>query len=324
MISTNDFLLGALLPAVVAAVAMAAAWQLTRCATVAWLAGFVLGYLSGHWGLDARGTGLESLGAAIVEAVAKSFRPHEARDWMPCILVLMAMPEEIMLFGKRSQLAAWPMRAAASGFLGWRLLSLHKNYPTSELVQAGLNDSAWSWAQVTAAIAGIAATVLLLWRLSLAAKDQPAPVCRTLLTILVATGGAAMLALSGSLTIGQLMGVAAAALGGCGAAALLLRVGQGPEAAPAPLIAVMGGLWLLAYLFIEGGVTLTQVALLVASLAAALSALPLTKVWQIGFRSAACLVPLAIAVAMAASDFAATQSIPETKPAASPYQNWQP
>ena len=188
---------------------------------MAWLAGFVLGYLSGHWGLDAAGV-------RFVEAVWKSFQPHEARDWLPLLLVL-----------------------------------------------------------------------------------------------LVATGAAAMLALSGSLTTGQLLDVVAAAMGGCGAAALLLRVESGPEAAPGPMIAAVGGLLMVAYLFVDG-VTPIRVALLVVSLAAALTVLPPSRRWQIGFCTAACLVPLVIAVAMAASEFAAAPSAPDLQPEANPYLNWEP
>ena len=71
MIDFGDILFGGVLPAVVAAAAMWSGWKLTRHAGVAWLIGLSVGYLAGHWALDARGVGF-------LAAVAKSFNPHEA------------------------------------------------------------------------------------------------------------------------------------------------------------------------------------------------------------------------------------------------------
>lgn len=329
MLSLNDFLIGGLLPAAVAALALWSTWRVTGNATFAWLAGFVLGYLSGHWGLDMRGESFAEAVGTLGQAVQKTFRPHEARDWLPWLVVVLAVPEIAAQLGKQGRVVSWFLQFAACAFLPWRLLSLHKDYPTSELVKAGFNESPWSWTDVIAMIAGTVVIGMVLWRASLAAKDQPLPVLRSTLVMFVAVGTAAMLALSGSLTMGQLLGVVAAAVGGCGMATLISKIGRGPEAAPGPMLAAIGGLLWLAYLFIDEGVSPARAALVVVSLGAALTALPRTERmsvgWQIGLRSLLCLVPLVAAVVLAGQDFAATQAAPESSPEeVNPYLNWQP
>jgi len=320
MISIADLLIGGLLPAAVAALALSAAWRLTGSATTAWVAGFVCGYLSGHWGLDVRGAG-------VADTALRALRPHEARDWLPVLLVVFSVPEIVTLSEKRGRVVAWPLRAAACAFLPWRLLSLHRDYPTSELVTAGLSEEAFSWADVFLGVSGFALGMLVLWRAALAAQDQAAPVCRSLLVMAVAIGLAVIVALSGSLTTGQLIGVVAAAVGGSGVAAVLLRICSGPEAASGPLLAAVGGLFLVAHLFIEGGIDPLVAALLGVSLVAALSGLPkserVPRCWQTTVRSAICLVPLVVAVALAGWDFAATQSLSAAEPQGNPYLNWQ-
>ena len=105
MIDASGIILGGVLPAVVAAAAMLGGWKLTRHAGVAWLLGLSMGYLAGHWALDAQGVG-------VLAAVAKSFNPHEARDWLPLAVVAAAAIEAIGLLGKRAATLAWVLRVA--------------------------------------------------------------------------------------------------------------------------------------------------------------------------------------------------------------------
>ena len=215
---------------------------------------------------------------------------------------------------KRGHLAAWLLRGVSSAFLAWRLLSLNRSYPASELVQAGFGAEAWTWEQVITQSLIFAMALIVLWGMCLQARRQPASASRTLLAVLVAAGSAIVFVLAGSLTIGQLMRVATAALGGCGCAVFLLRIKHGLEAAPGPWLAIWCGLMLLAFLFVEGGMTSAQVALLVVSFVAAHTALPHSLRWQIGFRTVACLLPLALTLAV--NDFT---SSPQDQ---NPYQDW--
>ena len=320
MISLEDFLVGGLLPAAVAAAALVVAWKVSGNSTISWMTSFLSGYTAGQWGLDARGIGLG-------EAISKFYAPEVASDWVPMLLVFAAVPEVVSQFGKRGKRASWLPFTGVASFLTWRMLSLHKDYPTSELVVAGFNESPWTWTDVALMIVGATLVMLHLWGLAKAGERQSAPVMRSVLTMLVAVGGAAVLALSGSLTTGQLMGVVAASLGGSGLTAWILRIEAGPEAAPAlPQVAIVG-LLLVAALFIEEGITFSKAVLLIASLLMAMSVLPNRKKWQLGLRPIACLVPLAMVVAMAGMEFATSQIPAESEvptEEVNPYSNWQP
>ena len=84
-------------------------------------------------------------------------------------------------------------------------------------------------------IGGIGTLLLTSWQLQRGTAPEVLPRWRATLTVLVALASAVTLALSGTITIGQLMGVLTAAVAGCGIAAGLSGSGRGPEPTAGPL-----------------------------------------------------------------------------------------
>ncbi len=109
---------------------------------------------------------------------------------LPASLKLRSMLRASIRMIKRGHLAAWLLRGVASAFLAWRLLSLNRSYPASELVQAGFGAEAWTWEQVITQSLIFAMALIVLWGMCLQARRQPASASRTLLAVLVAAGSA--------------------------------------------------------------------------------------------------------------------------------------
>lgn len=316
MIDAVGILLGGVLPAVVTAAAMLCGWKLTRRAGVAWLIGLSAGYLAGHWALDARGVGL-------VAAVTKSFNPHEARDWLPLAVISAAAIEAIALLGKRGAVLAWVLRAVGCLLLPWRLLT-GSVYLPSTAQDFGFDTGAWSTLEAIAWLGGASGLLSLAWLALRNAPMQTLPRLRSSLTTIVALGTTATIALSGSLTIGQLLGVLTAVLAGCGVTAAALRLESGPESAAGPLLAVYGGVLVIARFLLDPELPLSYAAMLLLALIAAVGWISppkkLSARTQAVVRIAICLTALALAVIPAARDFAAAQAESESNP----YLNYQP
>lgn len=317
MITLSEMLAGGVLPAVVAAVTLWITWRLSGNQSLAWTLGVFLGYLSGHWALDVLNVGL-------ADALKKTISPLEARDWLPLLVLLFAVPEVVALRGKLGALTAWALCAAAGAFTTWRLMSLHRDYPTSELVKAGFNESPWTWSLVGWTIVAVAVGLLIAWRITTSSRGAPASVWRSVLVTIIAVCAAAFLALTGSLTTGQLFGIMAGTIGGCGVAAWVAGVKSGPEAAPGPLLGLFLTLLMMALLYIEGGPSAGRLALVASSLVLALVWLPASKKWQIGVRTVICLAPVVIALVLAAQDFSAPETTDEVPDSDNPHLNWQP
>jgi len=304
MIDAAGILLGGVLPAVVAAVTMAAAWKLSRNANVAWLVGLTLGYLAGHWALDARGVGFPA-------AIAKIGNPHEARDWLPLAVLSAAAIEAVAWWGKRAAGLAWVLRGVWCCFLPWRLLAGSVYLPKSEL-NVGFDTGAWSTPEAIAWLGGASVLLALIWLALRLTPEQSLPRLRSSLTSLVALGATATIALSGSLTLGQLLGVLTATLVGCGIVAAALRLDRGPEAAAGPLLAVYGGALVIARFLLSPELPLFQTAMLLVALIAAAAWIDppswLTKRGHAVVRIAICLTALALTALPAARDFAASQA----------------
>jgi len=115
MLSGFDLFFGGVLPAIVAASALAMVWRATGNAASAWRTAIVLGYVVGHWALDARTIG-------VVAALSKSYQPIEARDWLPLLMLLAIVPDAMACVGKRGPALAWLLRTALCVFIPWRLL----------------------------------------------------------------------------------------------------------------------------------------------------------------------------------------------------------
>jgi len=314
MIDPADFLLGGLLPAVVAAVALAIAWKLTHDAVYAGLAGVVLGYVTGHWALDAQGVGL-------LASVAKSFRPHEARDWLPLAVLLAVVPEIAARFGNRGSLLAWILRVALCVLLPWRMLDGSAYLPATTLLNTDFDIGAWSRSEAIGWLGGMGAVLLASWFAVRGCGEKSLSWLRFSLATFVALGGAATLAMSGSLSYGQLLGVLAATLVGCGLMTTILHLDSGPEAAAGPLLLAFGGVLVLAYFYSELKL-LNAVLLLLAMIAAVGWVAGSQKLSQRGhasLRCVICLTALAAAVSLAAMDFTASQAETQNNP----YLNFQ-
>ena len=104
------------------------------------------GYLAGHWALEARGVGFPA-------AVAKSFNPHEARDWLPLAVISAAAIEAVALLGKRGAALAWVLRVVGCLLLPWRLLA-GSVYLPSTAQDVGFDTGAWSTLEATAWLGG--------------------------------------------------------------------------------------------------------------------------------------------------------------------------
>ncbi|MGI9429894.1 MAG: hypothetical protein ACR2NM_14625, partial [Bythopirellula sp.] len=81
MIGMWDVIYGGIVPGIVAATSLAVVWRATGKAASAWRTALVVGIVAGHWALVAQNTSL-------VTALTKSFRPTEARDWLPLFALL--------------------------------------------------------------------------------------------------------------------------------------------------------------------------------------------------------------------------------------------
>jgi hypothetical protein len=314
MIDTNAVLLGGALPAVVAAVAMLGAWKLGKHAGVAWLVGVSLGYLTGHWALDAHGVGLAA-------AVAKSFSPHEARDWLPLAVISAAALEAIGLLGKKAIVLSWVLRVGWCFWLPWRLLA-GSVYLPSAAEDLGFDTGAWSTSETAAWLGGVGGLLVLAWLALRQASTESLPRLRprlqSSLATFVALGATATITLSGSFTIGQLMGVLTATLVGCGIAAAALRLESGPEAAAGPLLASFAGVLVIARFLLVPELPLYYAGMLLLALVVAVGWIAPPKLLSARFHSlvriAVCVAVLALVVVPAARDFAASQAVDESNP----------
>jgi hypothetical protein len=310
MIDAKAVLLGGALPATVAAVAMYVAWKLGKHVGVAWLVGVSLGYLTGHWALD-------SVGVGFAAAVAKSFSPHEARDWLPLAVISAAAVEAIALLGKKAIVLGWLLRVGWCLWLPWRLLA-GSVYLPSTAQDLGFNSGAWSTSEATAWIGGVGGLLVLAWLALRQAPTESLPRLRSSLTTFVALGATATIALSGSFTIGQLMGVLTATLVGCGVAAAALRLKGGPETAAGPLLAAYAGVLVIARFLLVPELPLYYAGMLLLALVAAVGWIAPAKLFSARVHSlvrlAVCVAVLALVVVPAARDFAASQAVDESNP----------
>ena len=316
MIDLNGILYGGVLPATVAAVAMLTGWKLSQRAGVSWLVGLSAGYLAGHWGLDVQGVGF-------VAAVAKSFSPHEARDWLPAAVVSAVAIEAIALTGKKGAALAWLLRVSWCFWLPWRLLAGSVYLPSSDQ-NLDFNTSAWSNQEIAAWLGVVGALLVIAWTSLRYMPNKTLPRLRSSLATFVTLGATATIALSGSLTTGQLMGVLTAALVGCGIAASALRLENGPESAAGPLLATFGGVLVIARFLLEPELPNYYAGMLLLALVVAVGWISppqrLSPRVHALVRIAICVTVLALIVVPAARDFAASQAVDESNP----YLNYQP
>jgi hypothetical protein len=135
------------------------------------------------------------------------------------------------------------------------------------------------------------------------------------LAVLVTVAASTTVALSGSITLGQLMGVLVAVLAGCARAASWMMIGRGPVAAACPLVIAFGGVLVLAHFLVE--LKLLYAVLLLLGLAVGAGWFFPGKKWTNPVRCVVCLVAISVAVGLAGMDFAAAQA----EAASNPYLN---
>ncbi|MEM8946899.1 MAG: hypothetical protein AAGD11_17120 [Planctomycetota bacterium] len=344
MLGGPDIIWGGVVPGLIAVTALAVVWKLTSRAASAWRTALVLGYLSGHWALSARDLGatalmragqLEQAGADwaynprnfdFQAAVAKSYQPAEAQDWLPALALLAMVPDAIACVGRFGPLTGWILRGALCAFLPWRLVYGSKYWPLSLGPGFDFDMGGWTNGEAACWIGGITATLLIAWQLTRLEERDDRPTrtwIRSAVASIVAFGSVIVLVASGSLVYGQLAGVLTAALAGCGLASYLFAVQRGPDAAAGPIVVTFGTLLAVGHLYAE--LSLTDAALLVASMVAAIGWLPLPKKLaerQNWCRTGACLLILAIPTLPAGRTLASQVPDTSVEQAPNPYENF--
>jgi hypothetical protein len=306
MITPADMLLGGILPGLVAVGMLAIVWKLTHNAASSWRTAVVVSFLVGLWALDAQGVG-------IVGAISKSMRITEARDFLPLMVILAVLPDAIAATNKQGAMIGWVLRAVLCVFLPWRLLAGTKYLP-KVAPPPNFDTGAWSTMEAVLWLGGAAAGLLACWSL-VRAESTEQPKLRSVLAAITAFVASATIAMSGSITYGQLMGVLVATLTGCTLAARWWKLERGPDAAAGPIVIAFCGVLTLAHFFAE--LKLICAALLIVGFTVGAGWFFPGKRWSGYARVAVCLTAIGIAAGIAAADFAASQA----EAASNPYMN---
>lgn len=306
MVTSSDIFLGGILPGLVAIGLLAIVWKLTHNAASSWRTAAVVSFLVGLWGLDAQGVGMFG-------ALSKSMRITEARDFLPLMVILAVLPDAIAATNKQGAIIGWVLRAALCIFLPWRLLAGTKYLPKIA-PPPNFDTGAWSTSETFLWIGGIAATVFAAWSLVRAENTEQSKL-RSVLAAITTFAASTTIAMSGSITYGQIMGVLVAALAGCALATWWWKLGRGPDAAAGPIVIVFCGVLILAHFFAE--LKLPYAVLLIVAFAVGAGWFFPGKKWSAYARVAVCLAAIGIAGGMAAADFAAAQA----EAASNPYMN---
>lgn len=306
MVTITDILLGGMLPGIIAVAALAGVWKLTKNAASSWRTAAVLSFLVGLWALDAQGVGVGG-------AISKSMRITEARDFLPLMVILAVIPDAVAAGGKGGAILGWILRAGLCVFVPWRMLWGTKYLP-KVAPPPNFDTGAWEPLEGVLWIGGVAAALLAVWSL-VRAENTEAPRLRSVLAVLAAFAASTTVALSGSLTLGQLMGVLVATLAGCALVCWLLKVGRGPDAAAGPIVIAFGGVLVLAHFFAE--LKLLYAVLLLAGLAVGTGWFFPGKKWSTPMQCVICVAAIGVAVGLAGMEFAAAQA----EAASNPYSN---
>lgn len=283
------FIYAGLVPLAVAATVAFALPRLGISRPATWASAVACGYIAAEFGLKGQAGGLATALHALV-------RPSDAADWLP-IFVLLALGVSFLLMNASP--ARWRgefiLAAAFAIAVQVRLLSLHVGHM-----------QAWSPLEKVAYLSLATASLAAVWLLLGSGGDSQSSFARAFWVAVVAVGTAVVLALSGVFVYGEYCGALAASLAGTALALVLSPTGNGgtrlsgfPGAAGVVTFS-LGSLILLGYFFAD--LRTANAALLVVALAAAGAPLPpLLLDWrpwqQFLLRAAACLTPLAFAIA---------------------------
>lgn len=287
----SELLWVAVLPFGVAALAMLVSTWLGLPNRAAWAKSVGGGYVIGQVALASR-VGWRA-------GVGSLFQPREAGEWLPW-LVMAAVGITVLAAYAPRNWQRWIVGLAAVVAVAapFRLLA-GSVYVTSR----------WGGLEKLGVIVLWAGALALAWTLLAAGRANGQPRVRGGLLLLVAVGMAAVLTLAGSIALGELCGVAAAAVTGAVVARVLkhgslaggmIDDDDGLSGAAGAIAMALGGLILLGYFYAE--LTATNAALLLAALVASGGGLPTAwprgQAWQAVFRAALCVLPLAAALAL--------------------------
>ncbi len=224
-------------------------------------------------------------------ALDKLLHPRVAIDWLPWLVLVAALISVLAAYAPRSW-QRWLVALACVFAIATPLRLLATNASAM---------SRWSLGEKLGILAFWSAAFAACWLTFALGRLNRQPLLRSGLLVVVALGISLTVAASGALTLGELGGVAAAALlGATGIAAALGKLADGPSHAAGPLAVMLGGLILLGYSY--SSLAPTNAALLAISLAAAgwlPTNWPRHSGWRAVLRTTLALVPLAIAVASA-------------------------
>jgi hypothetical protein len=295
---TDVFWIG-VVPSAVAALVMWATCRLALRPTAAWTLSAAAGIILGIVAQNVR------VGWPI--ALDKLFHPRVALDWLPWLVLGAAAINLLAAYTPRT-FQRWLVALACVFAI---------SVPLRLLAGSVYVTSRWTPTERLGVLA-IWSLVFAFWWLTLAfGRQNPLPLVRSGLLLIVAFGISLSLAASGAITLGELGGVTAATIFAATAVSWLTgTLADGPSNAAGPLAVTLGSLIFLGYYYSQ--LTLPNVALLALSLAASAGYLPLPldrrsaaaedgrgggasrQIWaSITIRAALALVPLAIAAASA-------------------------
>lgn len=317
MFGLNDFLLGGAVPMAAAMVAFAVAWLAARQAGVAWSAGVLVGFATGVVALEARNSDFASAALRLV-------KPRESHEWLSLLGLLAILPALAGVSLGRFRVLRLALAAALVAATPLWLLRGGKYLPSQQVRDAGIVvESAWSIGDAALIVGTLAAAALAAWWLWEATESNHSPRVRSLLVTMALIAAAATAGLTSSFTYAQLMGALAAASGGAAAAAWLLGVKTGPEAAAGPLLVIAGGTLVLAMFY--SSMRSWQAAGLWVGLAFAAGWLPgvsrLRPLAAHALRCVACAIPLGLVLWQAGADFAESQRQQQEAAESNPYLN---
>jgi hypothetical protein len=243
-------------------------------------------------------------------ALEKLLHPQAAMEWLPWLVLVAAGISTLAAYAPRN----WQRWLVALAGVFAVVV------PMRLLASNAAAMSRWSATEKLGILAFWSIAFAALWLTLALGRLNRQPLVRSGLLVVVALGISVTLAASGSITLGEMAGVAAATVlgaviaasafsgitsasavpGATGSASVLGRLADGPSHAACPLAVMLGTLILLGYTY---DLTAANAALLAVSLAAAAGWLPFGRLdrapWQAAIRAALALVPLAIAAAAA-------------------------
>jgi hypothetical protein len=288
---SNFLLYAGLLPLVASAV-MAFVLRRWYCpAHLTWPAAIAGGFVFARFAMRSQ--------TGVGDALQSLLQPQEAIDWLP-LVVLLAFAVSIVMHLTRPQRRRRVLALAAG---------LSFAVPV-RLLSGNVRVTHWSMPEKIAYLTLLALILGSLWFVLAADMDEKETTVRVPLQILIAVGAAITVTQSGALIYGLTAAAVAASITGSalalllpedrwGTGAIAMRACRGITGAAGVITFSLGSLILLGHFYAE--LSAVNAALLCLSLVTTAIPLPAAirrgSIWrQLAVRSAACLVPLGIAL----------------------------